>query len=179
MTLIDDLRRHEPADALEGQHLAETLDLLTRSARPFARDQFDPGHVTASCFIVNERKGALLLHHHQRLDRWLQMGGHVEGEESTADAALREGAEESGLRDLRLIVDSIFDVDVHSIPAARGEPAHRHFDVRYLARTSTPSSIAIDRTESNDLAWVPLDRAESLMGEEASLRVIRKIRSCP
>ena len=179
MKLIDDLRRHEPADALEVRHLADTLDLLTSSARPFARDQFDPGHVTASCFIVDEQRATLLLHHHQRLDRWLQMGGHVEGEESTAEAALREGAEESGLRDLRLVVDAIFDVDVHYTPAGRGEPAHRHFDVRYLARTSTSFSIAIARTESNDLAWVPLDRAEALMGEEASLRVIRKIRSCP
>ena len=66
---------------------------------------------------------------------------------------------------------------VHVIPAAKGEPEHRHFDVRYVARTATPDAVVIDRAESNDVAWVPLERAEALMNEAASSRVIQKIRS--
>jgi len=103
------------------------------------------------------------------------MGGHVEGEEPPAVAALREGAEESGLADLRL-AGGIFDLDVHGIPAAKGEPEHAHFDVRYLARTDAPHAIALDRAESNDLVWVTLDRAAELMPGPESQRVIRKIR---
>ena len=103
------------------------------------------------------------------------MGGHVEGDEDPKAAALREGREESGLTDLELVVDGIFDLDVHRIPAAKGEPDHRHFDVRYLGRTSAPESIAIDRNESNDLAWVPLAEAAARMNEAASSRVVSKI----
>ncbi len=102
------------------------------------------------------------------------MGGHVDGDEWPRDAALREGLEESGLRDLEM-VGGIFDVDVHAIPAGKGEPDHYHFDIRYVARTRDPRAIAIDQNESNDLAWVELERALALMGSPESRRVIRKI----
>lgn len=105
------------------------------------------------------------------------MGGHLEGEEVPSEAALREGSEESGLTDLAFAHDGIFDLDVHPIPAGKGEPDHLHFDIRYLARTSTPHAISLDASESNDLTWVALDRAGELLCEEAGWRVIRKIRS--
>lgn len=174
--LLAQLERYRPADAVEARHHAAIVELLGGAAGAFDRAHFAPGHVTASCFIVDGGH-ALLLHHHRRLNRWLQMGGHVEGDEHPRAAALREGAEESGLRDLELAVEGIFDLDVHLIPAGKGEPEHRHFDIRYVARTATPAAVAIDRKESNDLAWVPLGRAEALMNEAASSRVIQKIRS--
>lgn len=172
--LLDQLHGYHPSDELEAQHQRALVNLLTMSDDTFVRDHFAPGHVTASLFIVHPATEALLLHHHRRLDRWLQMGGHVEAGEHPADAALREGAEESGLTDLALL-PGIFDLDVHAIPAGKGEPDHLHFDVRYLAHTSTPDRITIDRNESNDLAWVPLAAAIPLMNEEASSRVVRKI----
>jgi 8-oxo-dGTP pyrophosphatase MutT (NUDIX family) len=170
--LAEELRDYYPGDAAEEQHLSRILALLRTSA-PFSRNSFAPGHITASCYIV-DCEGRLLLHHHRRLNRWLQMGGHVEDEETTRGAALREGSEESGLRDLELI-GGVFDLDIHPIPAAKGEPDHAHFDVRYLARTSRPDSIAIDDTESNELAWFTLDRALDAMQSVESQRVVRKI----
>jgi 8-oxo-dGTP pyrophosphatase MutT (NUDIX family) len=174
--LLAQLAHYRPADALEARHHRDIAALVAAAPAPFERTHFTPGHITASLFIV-DGGGALLLHHHRRLNRWLQMGGHVEADERPADAALREGAEESGLRDLELAVDGIFDLDVHVIPAAKGEPEHRHYDVRYVARTATPHAVVLDRSESNDLAWVPFDRAEALMDEAASSRAIQKIRS--
>lgn len=171
--LIEQLRAYTPVDALEAEHHRAIIGLLTNTHEPFSRHSFDPGHITASCFIVDGDR--LLLHRHRRLGRWLQMGGHVEGEETPQDAALREGAEESGLNDLAFLCDGVFDVDVHAIPAGKGEPDHRHFDVRFLAHTAHPGSISIDPSESDDLAWVPLDAAAALMNEEASSRVVRKI----
>jgi hypothetical protein len=64
---------------------------------------------------------------------------------------------------------------VHVIPAAKGEPEHRHFDVRYLAVTAAPDAIVIDPNESKELAWVPLASAAARMNEAASRRVIDKI----
>jgi len=173
MSLVEELRAYEPANDLEREHRAAMLDLLAYSQAAFSRDHYVPGHFTASCFIIDDA-GRLLLHHHRRLDRWLQMGGHLEKGETPEAAALREGREESGLEDLSLI-GSILDLDIHDIPAAEGEPDHSHFDVRYLARTSTPEAVAIDRAESNDLAWVDLQRAADLLRGEESLRVIGKI----
>ena len=174
--LLDQLRRYRPADPLEAQHHQAVLDLLSYAEAPFSRESFQPGHITASCFIVDPSTQRLLLHRHRRLGRWLQMGGHVEPGESAIEAALREGAEESGLRDLVTIAETPFDIDVHAIPAAKGEPDHSHFDVRFVARTAHPESIMMDRVESEDLAWVPFDSAIPMMNEEASRRAILKIR---
>jgi 8-oxo-dGTP pyrophosphatase MutT (NUDIX family) len=173
--LLEDLRTYEPADDLEARHHRAIAELLLDDGDPFSRRHFEPGHVTASCFIVDPTGTRLLLHHHRRLDRWLQMGGHLEAAESPVDAAMREGIEESGLRDLEWVCYGVFDVDVHAIPAGKGEPDHHHFDIRYLARTTTPDGIVMDQNESSDLTWVSLDRAVDLMNEEASARVIRKI----
>jgi len=173
-TLLRELASYSTSDALEARHREAMMALVASDADPFHRSHFAPGHFTASCFIVDDA-GRLLLHHHRRLDRWLQMGGHIEAGEAPALAALREGTEESGLTDLELVGEGIFDLDVHLIPAGKGEPDHEHFDVRYLARTRTPDAIKIDRAESNELAWVSLQQAARLMPGEESHRVIDKI----
>lgn len=173
--LLAQLRTYAPAGDGEAQNVGAIVKLLTNSEDAFSRAHFTPGHVTASCYIVDPATSRLLLHHHRRLGRWLQMGGYVERDELPHEAALREGSEESGLADLVLMTDAILDVDVHRIPAGRCEPDHDHFDVRYLARTSVPEAITIDRGESNELAWMPLDRATELMNAPESTRVVRKI----
>jgi 8-oxo-dGTP pyrophosphatase MutT (NUDIX family) len=172
--LLDQLRAYASADQAEATHRDAMLDLLGKGDDAFSRGHFEPGHFTASCYIIDDA-GRLLLHHHRRLDRWLQLGGHVEVDELPELAALREGREESGLRDLVAVAGGIFDLDIHAIPAAKGEPDHRHFDIRYLARTSTPDAAVVDRTESNELAWVSLARAAELMPGPESARVLRKI----
>lgn len=172
--LVDQLRRYVTTDPLESIHREAMLGLLgAMEADPFSRGHFVPGHFTASCYIVDPR-GRLLLHHHRRLDRWLQMGGHIETGEAPEEAALREGREESGLEDL-VIEGGIADLDVHPIPAGKGEPDHDHFDVRYVARTTSPDRLVLDRTESNRLEWFTLDRAAALMPGPESQRVIARI----
>ncbi|MFL6245561.1 MAG: NUDIX hydrolase [Thermoanaerobaculia bacterium] len=172
--LLDQLRSYAADDAAEAEHRRAMLALLESADDAFSRGHFVPGHFTASCYIIDADR-RLLLHHHKRLNRWLQMGGHVEGNESPDLAALREGREESGLHDLVRMTDGIFDLDIHPIPAAKGEPDHAHFDVRYLATTKSPDAATADREESNDLAWVTLDRAAELMPGPESARVLRKI----
>ena len=173
--LLDQLRAYRAVDPAEEAHRAKMLQLLERT-EAFSRAHFEPGHFTGSLYIIDDG-GRLLLHHHRRLNRWLQMGGHVEGDESPSRAALREGSEESGLPDLELAIDGILDLDIHGIPAGKGEPGHDHYDVRYLARTAAPDAISIDQAESNELAWFTLDRAAELMHGTESHRVLRKIES--
>ncbi|HUP65000.1 MAG TPA: NUDIX domain-containing protein [Thermoanaerobaculia bacterium] len=174
-TLLALIEAYEPADAMESRHRDRFLELLRLSGDPLRRDHFDPGHITASAFVIHRKSRRLLLHRHRRLGRWLQMGGHIEPVESTAVAALREAREESGLADLALITETIFDLDLHLIPSGKGEPDHLHFDVRYLLETRTPEAIAIQVAESEDLRWFPLDDAIGAMNEACSTRAIRKI----
>lgn len=164
-----------PADAEEARDRDAIVALVESSADCFSRRHYEPGHVTGSVFILCRATGKVLLHHHRRLDRWLQMGGHDEGDRDAAVTALREGQEESGLSDLALLSPSILDVHVHDIPAAKGEPHHLHHDVRYAAVTERPDEIRRDDAESLALAWFDLEEAARLMGEPGSTRMLRKL----
>jgi ADP-ribose pyrophosphatase YjhB (NUDIX family) len=156
-------RRFELARMLEsfdpppwGIAARNEMILLTRSSFDvFSRYVYDPGHFTASGFVLSPDLGSVLLVHHRRLDRWLQPGGHVDPTgERMVDAARREIAEETGVNRLGLAGDGIFDVHVHEVPAARGEPRHRHYDVRFLFRSDEWDLTAA--AEVRDVAWVPL-----------------------
>ena len=175
--LIAELDRYVPVDATEARHHRAIKAHLVHAKSPFSRTRLEPGHITASLFIVDAKAKRVLLHHHRRLGRWLQMGGHLEPGESPAQAALREGREESGLSDLEPAGSGIFDLDVHAIPAHGEERGHFHYDIRYAARTRAPQSIAMNEGESSELAWVDFDRAIALMDEEASTRAVTKLRA--
>ncbi len=169
------LEAHVPADEAEAAHRGAMLALLDGGGDCFSRTRFEPGHFTGSAFVVCRETGRVLLHHHRRLGRWLQMGGHDEGEADPARTALREAREESGLPDLVLAFGAPLDLDVHEIPAARGEPAHRHFDVRYAVVTREPAAIRHDEAESLALAWFGLDEARERMAEPGAARALARL----
>ena len=140
-----------------------------------------PGHVTASCWILAHDRSRCLLTHHRKLGRWLQLGGHVDGEHDALAAALREAREESGLREFALIepaprvagVSLPLDVDVHTIPARGGEPEHEHHDLRFLL-VAAPGQALVRSDESTDLAWFAPEQLAGLGGDESVLRLARK-----
>jgi 8-oxo-dGTP pyrophosphatase MutT (NUDIX family) len=134
-----------------------------------------PGHLTASAWIVDAMRRRTLLTHHRKLDRWLQLGGHVDGDPDLAASALREAREESGLTKLALVSAEIFDVDRHRIQARGAEPEHWHYDVRFLIEAD-PAERLVVSGESKDLAWVELARVADLNPDESLCRMVRKTR---
>jgi 8-oxo-dGTP pyrophosphatase MutT (NUDIX family) len=175
--LRDALLRHVPADAREEIHRRAILRLVESQPACFSRHTFVPGHVTGSAFVVCRSTGKVLLHHHRRLDAWLQLGGHDDGEHDPRATALREAAEESGLKDLTLLSDEILDLDVHDIPAGKGEPPHEHHDVRYALVTEHPEGIVKSAAESLDLAWFTLEEAAEKMNEPGARRALARLAS--
>jgi 8-oxo-dGTP pyrophosphatase MutT (NUDIX family) len=173
--LASALSRHVPADADEARDRAAILHLVETEPACFSRRTFTPGHVTGSAFVVCPSTGLVLLHHHRRLDAWLQLGGHDEGEHDPRATALREAAEESGLVDLALLSDEILDLEVHPIPAGKGEPPHLHHDVRYVLATATPAAIHRDAAESVDLRWFTPAEAAEKMNEPGGSRALARI----
>lgn len=135
-----------------------------------------PGHLTGSAWIVSPDRQRTLLTHHHKLDKWLQLGGHADGDSDLVAVALREAREESGLTRLRLVSGQIFDCDRHLIPARGQEPAHHHYDLRFLIEADPAEPLAISG-ESKDLAWVDVSRVTMLNAEESMARMVRKTRA--
>jgi 8-oxo-dGTP pyrophosphatase MutT (NUDIX family) len=149
--LGDALRRHAQAYPRDPSHAF--LDFLASAPQVFERSHA-VGHFTGSAWLVSGDGERVLLTHHRKLGRWLQLGGHADGDRDLARVALREAEEESGLRELAVHPD-IFDLDRHLIPARGDEPAHWHYDVRYVVR-ATGSETFVVSEESLELAWRPI-----------------------
>lgn len=130
-------------------------------------------HITGSAWIVDEAGEKVLLTHHAKLNRWLQLGGHADGESNVYEVALKEAEEESGLAGFERVHPGIFDIDIHPIPARKSEAAHLHYDVRYVLRIGSETMYTVSE-ESHDLAWVPLDEVVKFTVEESMMRMVGK-----
>lgn len=136
-----------------------------------------PGHITASAWIVAPDRRRFLMTHHRKLKRWLQLGGHVDGEPQPHLAALREAREESGMQRFLLLPDRgdplPVDIDIHTIPAHGAEAAHEHHDIRFLL-VAEPLQDLRCSDESLDLRWFEPAQLASLDTDDSVLRLAQK-----
>jgi 8-oxo-dGTP pyrophosphatase MutT (NUDIX family) len=173
--LIEGLNHYSFGYEKENSFKEKFLKLLEHP-RAFFRDHL-PGHITGSAWIIDEPRQHAFLTHHAKLNRWLQPGGHADGEENVFQVALREAIEETGLKSLKPFSTSIFDIDIHTIPARQDFPEHDHYDIRFLFTASLNEKFTISE-ESNDLAWIPLDKIDSYANDsESILRMAKKVLS--
>jgi 8-oxo-dGTP pyrophosphatase MutT (NUDIX family) len=151
----------------------EDFTELTHDPLGYKRAQLD-GHFTASAWIVNKSRTHALLTLHRKLGRWLQLGGHADGNENLIEVALKEAEEESGLTSLKLVDSNIFDLDKHIIPERPHVKEHFHFDVRYLFEADINEPLIISH-ESVSLAWITFDSVVDMIGYNPSiLRMLEK-----
>lgn len=164
---IRDALRHYADRHVGDAHVAACVAFLEEAEHPFDRQQVT-GHFTGSAWLVSADGENVLLTHHRKLNRWLQLGGHADGDSDLAAVALCEAHEESGLTGLR-VEPEIFDVDKHWIPERNNEPGHWHYDVRFVVRASTHDAFVVSE-ESLELAWVPVRQLVEAGDTDESLR---------
>jgi 8-oxo-dGTP pyrophosphatase MutT (NUDIX family) len=178
--LAELLRAHQPADEVERGHRDAIVALLGGAEDPFSRASYTPGHVTASAFVLSPDRRSVLLIWHGKLHRWLQPGGHLDaGDGDVVAAARREVAEETAVREVAPGpgFPALLDVDVHVIPPnpKRGEPEHRHFDVRVALVAASDTIQAGD--DALDARWVALDEVAAMETDASVLRAVARLRA--
>jgi len=155
---------------------AETIGRLAlfikTNPRCFDR-QLEIGHITGSAWLVNRRGLSVLLTHHRKLNRWLQLGGHADNCSDIKSVAMREACEESGLKEITVISEAIFDIDIHSIPERGDEKAHKHYDVRFTFQVTGSEAYSVS-DESHDLCWVQISDLENKTEDESLIRMKKK-----
>jgi len=170
---------------LRSDELLTTAVTLLRALDDPARDEFlrftaehddallrscAPGHLTGSALVVEPASERILLLHHRKLQKWLQPGGHADGDGNLAAVALREATEETGIEGLRVVVPAIH-LDIHLVEPRNEEP-HLHYDVRYLV-LAPDGAKATGNFESTALRWVTLAELDAL-SDEPGLRVLAR-----
>jgi len=176
--LLAELRAYIPVDEREAAMRERVVAFVERDGlRAFDRANAS-GHVTASAWIVDPARASAVLLHHRKLDRWLQLGGHVDGDPDVRRAAQREAREESGLRTLRSLGEGIYDIDVHRVPARANEPEHDHYDLR-MAYEADPRESLVRNDESHDVRWIALTELENYAIDESVRRLARKTATLP
>jgi 8-oxo-dGTP pyrophosphatase MutT (NUDIX family) len=160
------------SDFVEELEFAKRFLSLLQHANAFQRTHL-PGHITGSAWICNEDFTKVLLVHHAKLNRWLQPGGHADGDENVIRVALKETEEETGIQQYKIIDDNIFDLDIHRIPERKDMPAHDHYDIRILLQASENQKIIVSE-ESHDVQWIKLSEINQYTTEKSVLRMVEK-----
>lgn len=173
-SFIDSLKLYNPSDQKEKGYKDQFLELL-KIENCYTRESLK-AHFTASAWVTTPEHDKVLLLHHAKLDRWLQPGGHADGETDLLAVAQKELLEETGV-DATLSGQTFFDIDIHTIPEHKSVPEHQHFDVRYHFIVDEKTTIR-QNEESRDIKWFKIDKvAEVTGGEDSILRMITKTRS--
>jgi 8-oxo-dGTP pyrophosphatase MutT (NUDIX family) len=150
--------------------VVEHADCFERTCRP--------GHITGSAWVLSHDRMQCLLVHHGKLNRWLQPGGHADGQTDVAQVALREAQEETGLVELQLSAEPL-DIDIHTIPARvdhngnQTEDAHEHHDIRFLLVAAAGQEPVLS-DESHAVRWFSREQLLEVTDEESVIRMLRK-----
>ena len=163
---------YEPHGDVSSHRVA--LDALSTGRPMWPRSEFDPGHFTASGFVLSPDSGSVLLILHGKLRRWLQPGGHIESDDVSVEAAARrEIEEETGLSAIARIGANLARIDAHEIPARGNEPEHLHIDlaVGFVAATDVLGPL----DEVLDARWVPLDALADYDADDAVRAGLRSL----
>jgi 8-oxo-dGTP pyrophosphatase MutT (NUDIX family) len=170
--LIEQLEEYAARHPREGAKVRDFLAFVRTEQECFER-HLAVGHITGSAWVVNADGSEILLTHHRKLDCWLQLGGHADGETDVLSVAMKEAEEESGLTDFSHVGSGIFDIDIHPIPARKNEPGHLHYDVRYVLRANGCTDYTVS-DESHDLRWVKPEGVKTLTTEPSMMRMVEK-----
>ena len=141
--------------------LADHPDALERSCRP--------GHLTGSALVIDPVDHRILVLYHSKLQRWLQPGGHADGDPDLARVALREAVEETGIDDLQ-VVEPAIDLDVHRVDPP-GECPHEHHDVRFLV-VAPSGAEPVGNHESKALRWISSSELASVDADSGLCRLV-------
>ena len=162
--LIAILRAVEPPDHVQGAVRDQMLDFAATHPDALHRSCLE-GHFTGSAVVMEEGSGRMLVLFHSKLQKWLQPGGHTDGDATMAATALREATEETGLTTLRTL-DRPIDLDIHEVRPPNEAP-HLHLDIRYLV-VAAAGSVPVGNHESEAIRWVTEDELDDL-GVDASV----------
>ena len=136
-------------------------------------------HFTASNWIVNREKTKILMVYHNIYKSWAWTGGHADGNEDLLHVALKEAKEETGLKNLRVLSDGIFGIEILTVDShiKKGKfvSSHLHLDCCYLIEADENEVLKIKVDENSGVKWIDINKAVEITNEEKMKPIYNKM----
>lgn len=169
MKLINSIQNFVPYNEQEEKDKAYILKCLQSMNQIFTREN-PVAHMTASGWIVNKDRTKVLMAYHKIYDSWAWLGGHADGEENLLLVALKEASEESGLKNVKPVIEDIFSLEVLTVDGhvKRGEyiSSHLHLNLTYLLEADEEEELVCKPDENTGVAWFELEESLKASTEE-------------
>lgn len=162
MDLIESIENYRPYNEQEQKDKEVILNCLKTQKDIFSREN-KLAHMTASAWVVNPQKTKVLMVYHNIYNSWSWLGGHADGQRNLLKAAMKEVREESGVKTLRPVSESIFSLEVLTVDGhvKKGEyvSSHLHLNVTYLLEAEEEEDLQIKEDENSNVAWFEKEEA--------------------
>ncbi|NMM48853.1 NUDIX hydrolase [Marinigracilibium pacificum] len=171
--LIPALKGMKYKEEIEEEFIEKMIHLHNEEPEAYTRKSND-AHFTASAILIDQYCEEILLLNHKKLGRWLQPGGHADGEKNLPEVSMKELHEETNALSAKLYDIIPFDVDIHKIPESGEVKEHYHYDLRFLWITDNKEEVRSNK-ESKGLKWVSISELADVTDEESFARIQRKL----
>jgi len=156
MDILEQIKQYRPWNAQEVADQALMLQWLEQENDLFSRSS-PAAHFTASAWVVSPDRSRVLMAYHNLYRSWSWLGGHADGEQDLLSVALREVQEESGLENVRPVLNDIYSLEILSVSGhEKGGtyvPSHLHLNVTYLLEADPTVPLRHKPDENSAVAW--------------------------
>lgn len=136
-------------------------------------------HFTSSNWIVNKDRTKVLMIYHNIYNSWAWTGGHADGDSDLAHVALKEAEEETSLKNLKLLSNGIFSIQILTVDShiKRGKfvPSHLHLDCCFLLEADENEVTKIKADENSGVEWIDINKATEITNEEKMKPIYQKL----
>ena len=178
MNWLEAIKNYTPYNEQEAKNKELTLkysnifnDMLTR--------ENELVHMTSSAFIINKNRDKPLMINHNIYNSWAWTGGHADGEEDLLQVALREAREETGVSQLRPVLEHIFSLDIipvlGHVKNGKYVAPHLHISAAYLIEADEDAPLTIKPDENSGVMWIPLEEINAWSNEAHMKKIYSKI----
>lgn len=169
MNIFEAIKAYIPYNDQERFDKNNMLDLMAKYDDIFYRENM-VAHMTSSAWVTNKNHDKILMAYHNIYKAWAWLGGHCDGEQNCLEVALREVKEESGVKNVKVVSDEIFSLEVLSVDShfRKGQyvPTHIHLNVTYLLEADENDELFIKQDENSGVAWFKLEEVYDKVDEE-------------
>lgn len=162
MKLQEQLEQYHPFNEQEERDKKVMLQLLKTQPDIFAREN-EVAHFTASSWLLNREHTKVLMIYHNIYHSWSWTGGHADGEEDLLAVAIKEAQEETGVKEIQTVDDTIFSIETLTVDGhekrGRYVPSHLHLNVTYLLEADEAEVLRIKPDENSGVKWFALEEA--------------------